>query len=142
MTSLPKSLQNGVRFRCTDCGACCTGAPGRVRVSEEELKVLSEHRKEPLNDLIASKTRENDGMRYLQERENGDCVFFMDGRCSVHPVKPTQCRLYPFWFQNVRSEKTWRKTCEECPGIGEGELVSPDEIIQQVTEDLDSGGTT
>lgn len=141
MNSLPQSLKNGVRFRCTDCGACCTGSPGRVRVSEDELKAISEHRKEPLQDLIALQTREIDGVRYLREHDNGDCVFFVDGRCSIHPVKPTQCRLYPFWFQNVRNEEAWQKTCQECPGIGEGDLVSPEEIIRQVTEDIESGGT-
>jgi len=141
MNSLPKSLQNGAHFRCTECGACCTGAPGRVRVSEEELQAISEYRNELLETLIASKTREKDGVRMLQERENGDCVFFEEGRCSIHPVKPTQCRLYPFWFQNVRSEEAWAKTCDACPGIGEGELISPEEIIQQVTEDIESGGT-
>ena len=140
MNSLPKSLKNGVRFRCTDCGACCTGAPGRVRISEEELEAVSEFRNESLSALRNRVTYEQQGTLLLKERDNGDCVFFEDGRCSIHPVKPTQCRLYPFWFQNVRSEEAWRKTCAECPGIGQGERVSPETIISQVREDLDSGG--
>lgn len=141
MNSLPESLRNGVRFQCTDCGACCTGAPGRVRVSEEELQAISEFRKEPLEEVLASKTRIVDGHRLLWEQENGDCVFFQEGKCSIHPVKPTQCRLYPFWFQTVRSDAAWEKTCAECPGIGEGALISPEEILEAVQEDLDSGGT-
>jgi len=142
MNSLPNSLQNGTRFRCTDCGACCTGAPGRVRISEEELEAVSDFRNEPLSELKAASTRVVKSQRLLKEKSNGECVFFEEGRCSIHPVKPTQCRLYPFWFQNVRSEEAWRKTCDECPGIGEGDLVEPEEIIRQVTEDLESGGTT
>jgi Fe-S-cluster containining protein len=142
MNSLHKSLKNGVRFRCTDCGACCTGAPGRVRISEEELEAVSEFRNESLSALRNRVTYEQQGTLLLKERDNGDCVFFEDGRCSIHPVKPTQCRLYPFWFQNVRNEEAWRKTCAECPGIGQGDWISPDEIIRQVTEDLDSGGST
>jgi Fe-S-cluster containining protein len=65
-------------------------------------------------------------------------VFFIDNRCSIHPVKPTQCRLYPFWFGNVRSKNSWDKTCAECPGIGEGPVVKPEDILRQVQEDLAS----
>lgn len=142
MNSLPESLRNGVRFQCTDCGACCTGAPGRVRVSEEELVAISEFRNEPLEELRGTKTREVEGQTLLWEQENGDCVFFLEGRCSIHPVKPTQCRLYPFWFQKVRNEAAWAKTCAECPGIGQGPLVSPEQIQEAVWEDIESGGTT
>ena len=27
----------GLRFKCTECGQCCTGAPGYVWVNEEEV---------------------------------------------------------------------------------------------------------
>jgi Fe-S-cluster containining protein len=83
-----------------------------------------------------------EGERLLTEQPNGDCIFFVEGRCSIHAVKPTQCRLYPFWFRNVRSEQAWQRTCRECPGIGEGEWVSPEEIERQVAEDLESGART
>jgi Fe-S-cluster containining protein len=63
-------------------------------------------------------------------------VFFRKGRCAIHPVKPTQCRLYPFWFKNVRSREAWEKTVAECPGIGQGPLVTPVDILRQVSEDL------
>lgn len=138
MNSLPPSLEKGVHFRCTDCGACCTGAPGRVRISEEELQAISDFRNQTLQDLCAAVTRTVNGERLLKEKVNGDCVFFEQGRCSIHPVKPTQCRLYPFWFRNVRSEAAWARTCAECPGIGEGDWVSPEEIERQVLEDLES----
>jgi len=135
---LPVFLQDGVRFGCTQCGACCTGAPGRVRVSEAEVEAISEFRKQSAEDFRRSETRMVEGERWLRERPNGECVLFEDGRCSVHPVKPKQCRLYPFWFNNVRSEAAWRKTCAECPGIGEGDLVSPEEILRRVGEDIEA----
>jgi Fe-S-cluster containining protein len=108
-----------------------------VRVSEEEIRAISEYRKLPEEDFRASDVREEAGELLLRERENGDCVLFENGRCSVHPVKPKQCRLYPFWFRNVRSGEAWARTCRECPGIGEGEWVSPEEILRQVHEDLE-----
>lgn len=135
---LPECLRGGVRFRCTECGACCTGAPGRVRVTEEEVRAISEVRNQDVDAFRRSETRMEDGDRLLREKPNGDCVLFENGRCSVHAVKPAQCRLYPFWFQNVRSEAAWEKTRRECPGIGEGDVVPPEEILRQVREDLDS----
>jgi len=137
MDSLPDGLRDGVRFRCTECGACCTGAPGRVRVSEAELAVLAAFRNQPLAALKATCARRMEGEWLLVENPgNGDCVFFKDNRCAVHPVKPTQCRLYPFWFRNVRSDAAWARTCAECPGIGQGDWIAPEEIIRRVREDL------
>jgi hypothetical protein len=47
----------------------------------------------------------------------------------IYPVRPLQCRTYPFWFQNLRSEKKWRLTGTACPGIGQGRRYSKDEIL-------------
>lgn len=51
------------------------------------------------------------------------CHFLTAGGCSIHPVKPTQCRLFPFWPELVESRAAWRETGRSCPGIGKGELV-------------------
>ena len=32
----------GLRFECTGCGDCCTGAPGYVWLTEEEIRALAE----------------------------------------------------------------------------------------------------
>lgn len=137
MKDLPEYLE-GVRFECTNCGACCTGAPGRVRVTEEEIVRIAEARGEvPVEERPDWVLRVGDEWR-IRERENGDCVFFRENRCSIHAVKPGQCRRYPFWFRNVRSEAAWERTSRECPGIGEGGPVSPEVILRQVQEDLDS----
>lgn len=133
---LPPALAEGVRFRCTDCGACCSGAPGKVRVSDEEIRKISAFRNQSEADFRRTEIREVDGENLLRENANGDCVFFVQNRCLIHPVKPRQCRAYPFWFRNVRSEAAWQKTCEECPGIGEGDLYHPEQIVAIVQEEL------
>lgn len=135
---LPPFLQAGVRFTCVNCGACCTGAPGRVRITEHELGEIARFLGENPEELRRRATRSENGGPGLRERENGDCVFFENERCSVHPVKPRQCRLYPFWFRNVRGEEAWKRTQAACPGIGQGEWVSPEEILRQVNEDLEA----
>lgn len=137
MKELPEYLK-GVRFECTNCGACCTGAPGRVRVSEAEIERIAEVTGETVTDQMPSWLFRTGEEWRLRERENGDCVFFAGNRCSIHAVKPGQCRRYPFWFGNVRSEAAWAKTCAECPGIGEGPEIEPEAIFRSVGEDLDA----
>lgn len=136
---LPAAMREGVLFRCTECGACCSGAPGKVRVSPEEIRTISEFRKIPESTFRTSEIREVHGELLLRERANGDCIFFENNRCMIHPVKPRQCRTYPFWFRNVRSDAAWAKTCRECPGIGEGEWFSPERIVETVQAELGGG---
>lgn len=133
----PSPISQGVKFQCTDCGFCCSGAPGKVRVSETEIAKISKFRNMSGKEFRASETRMIQGEVLLREKPNGDCTFFVNNRCQIHPVKPRQCRTYPFWFSNVRSEAAWAKTCKECPGIGEGEYFSADQIIGIVQEELD-----
>ncbi len=34
--------QFGLRFQCTGCGDCCTGAPGYVWINKAEIKAMSD----------------------------------------------------------------------------------------------------
>ncbi len=51
------------------------------------------------------------------------CPFLEEGGCSIHPAKPTQCRLFPFWPELVETRGNWRRVGRYCPGIGTGKLV-------------------
>jgi Fe-S-cluster containining protein len=125
--------RDGLRFECTQCGDCCTGAPGFVWVSGEEIAGLARFRGEPVEQVTALYTRVVDGRRSLRERANGDCVFY-DHRagCTVYPVRPRQCRTWPFWESNVESPAAWQRTCAVCPGSGKGELISAEEITRRL----------
>ena len=35
--------QEGLKFSCSQCGDCCTGAPGYVWVNKREIEQLSGH---------------------------------------------------------------------------------------------------
>ena len=59
----------------------------------------------------------------LRTPRHAQCHFLREGGCSIHPVKPTQCRIFPFWPELVDDKKEWRRTAAWCPGIGQGELV-------------------
>ena len=125
--------QDGLRFTCTQCGDCCTGEPGYVWVSDAELAALAEHRGETVAEVRDLYTRRTPRGRTLREKANGDCVFYDRQRgCTVYPVRPAQCRTWPFWESNVATPADWERTCAVCPGSGHGELISAEEITQRL----------
>jgi len=133
--TFPSFISSGIRFACVDCGQCCTGAPGMVRMTEAEAKSLAAHLGKSLETVKEEHLSPTDNGWRIKETLNGDCVFF-DERCTIYPVRPTQCRTYPFWLKNLRSEDAWRKTAEECPGIGQGRVHTEEEILDRVHEDM------
>jgi Fe-S-cluster containining protein len=125
--------QDGLHFRCTRCGHCCTGSPGYVWVNEEELAAIAQYCNEPVQEAIALYTRAAHRGRSLREKANGDCIFYdrKEG-CTIYPVRPRQCRTWPIWESNVQSPEAWQRTCEVCPGSGHGELISAEEITRRL----------
>lgn len=59
----------------------------------------------------------------LRVPRNSQCYFLADGGCSIHPAKPLQCSVFPFWPALVDSKREWKKAARYCPGIGKGPLV-------------------
>jgi Fe-S-cluster containining protein len=70
------------------------------------------------------------GLRQLSlaEQENMDCVFFVDGACSVYAYRPLQCRSFPFWSPFLSSRRDWDALETMCPGVNIGELHDAAEI--------------
>jgi Fe-S-cluster containining protein len=124
---------DGLAFRCTRCGKCCTGAPGYVWVSDDEIKDIAAYRGETVAETLALFTRRVGGKRSLREKPNNDCVFWdKEAGCTVYKARPRQCRTWPFWESNVATPDAWQQTCQVCPGAGQGELVSAEEITRRL----------
>lgn len=127
----------GLQFGCTQCGGCCTGAPGTVFVNEAESTRLARHLGLNREDFMARYAYPVEGGHSLREvGPDYACIFFRNERCTIYEVRPTQCRTYPFWAENVRSEAAWKKTCRECPGIGQGRRYTRDEILAIAADSL------
>ncbi len=125
--------RDGLSFRCTQCGDCCTGAPGFVWVEPDEVADIAQFRGETPEHVEAVYTRKALGRRSLRERAGGDCVFFEHGvGCTVYAARPRQCRTWPFWESNLETPADWKRTCEVCPGSGQGQLFSVEEITQRM----------
>jgi Fe-S-cluster containining protein len=125
--------KDGLRFECTQCGDCCTGAPGFVWVNQEEIDALAAKIGLGVDEFEKKYVRKIGIRRSLVEFPNGDCVFFDTEKrnCSVYEARPRQCRTWPWWNSNLQSEKAWKETCEVCPGSGKGKLYSLEHIEEQ-----------
>ncbi len=125
--------KDGLQFTCTQCGDCCTGAPGVVWVTDEELQEIADYLDKPIGEIRLFHTRQVRGRVSLNEYQNGDCTFFDPAKrhCKVYPVRPAQCRTWPFWKSNIVSEEKWQKTCEYCPGSGQGNFFSLEEVEER-----------
>jgi Fe-S-cluster containining protein len=117
--------RDGLKFTCTQCGNCCTGAPGYVYVSREEIGRIAAFLGRPDGTLGREHLRRV-GLRHslTEDPRNGDCCFLKseDGKriCSIYPVRPLQCRTWPFWDVNLSSPDDWRDASRGCPGMNRG----------------------
>jgi uncharacterized protein len=137
---MPKSEQDqpwykdGLQFQCTGCGDCCTGSPGYVWVTNDEITAIAATLGMDIATFEASFVTKIGVRKSLAEMpDTYDCVFF-DGetrKCRVYAVRPRQCRTWPFWDSNLRTPKAWAETCQACPGSGTGRLYQLDEIQSQ-----------
>jgi len=132
--------EDGLRFACTRCGNCCTGAPGTVRVSDEEVGRLARFLGLSRKAFLEIYTRRVKGYLSLRELPNYDCVFFSrESGCSVYEHRPKQCRTWPFWKAIVSSPERWDIEAIHCPGMNQGELHDAEFIALTVLDDGTSG---
>jgi uncharacterized protein len=140
---------DGLRFTCTQCGNCCTGGPGYVWITKEEIVDLAEFLKITREQTVERYCRKINGRFSLKESRNAktggyDCVFMQeqmpakpaDGQsivqplrtCSIYPVRPVQCRTFPFWDTSLTTPAAWKSVGRQCPGIGQGRTYTAKEI--------------
>ena len=118
----------GLRFACTRCGACCSGEPGVVWVTHDEIEGIAAFLDMTPQECARSYLRQVGDRVSLRETGDGDCVFLTrpDNGCMIYPVRPTQCRSYPFWPASLRAESAWRTEAGYCPGVGRGRRTPAD----------------
>ncbi len=132
-----KWYADGLHFSCQQCGRCCTGEPGYVWVSRVEVGLIAKFMKVSEDDLRAKHIRRV-GLRVsLTEMPNGDCTFLKDGKegrgCEIYSVRPLQCRTWPFWNLNLRSQNSWNQAATTCLGMNKDQLHSFEQIEAQRT---------
>ena len=124
---------DGLRFTCTQCGDCCTGAPGYVWVNQQEIDAMAAKFELSPTEFERRFVKSVGVRRTLAERKNYDCVLLdpETRKCRAYEARPRQCRTWPFWDSNLKSPAAWQQTCEVCPGSGQGQLYQLETIQQQ-----------
>jgi Fe-S-cluster containining protein len=119
---MPES-SSSLRFTCVrGCTACCE-QNGWVYVTDADIARAAAwlHLTEAeFETRYVYRTRHR---ARLRKPKGAQCHFLKEGGCGIHPAKPTQCRMFPFWPELVEDRKAWKQTARYCPGIGQGPLI-------------------
>jgi uncharacterized protein len=85
-------------FSCRRCGFCCS-LSGFVLLEAGEAERIAAFLGIGVYEFTERYACLSIGRRHLSltEREDGACIFLDDDRrCRIQPVKPVQCRRFPF----------------------------------------------
>jgi hypothetical protein len=131
-----KFWKKGIRFECQGTGRCCTsrGSYGYVYLTLKDRRRLAEHLKISTLSFTRRYCSKTSGHFHLKDFRK-DCQFLKGKGCSVYEARPTQCRTWPFWPENMNARSWARDVVEFCPGIGKGRLYSEEEIQALLVQD-------
>lgn len=130
----------GLNFTCTGCGACCTGAPGFTWLDAQEADAIAHHlglSPDAFRQRYTRSVHRNGAILLsLTETRDGACSFYKNGvGCSIYPLRPRQCRTWPFWRRIIASPATWQEEAAGCPGMNHGALHTASEIASIAADD-------
>ncbi len=127
-------MAEGLRFECQPgCTACCE-QKGFVYLTEEDVPRAAQFLGMTSAAFERKYVYRTKNRRRLRVPRDSQCTFLRDGGCSIHPAKPTQCRIFPFWPELLESRQEWLKTAKYCPGMGKGPLIQIDVARAEAAE--------
>ncbi len=106
--------------KCLSCeGNCCVGESGYIWCNPKEIEVMADFFDLNPKDFIEKNMQKVGYKLSLKEikiAQSYNCIFFnLDKKaCKIYPVRPYQCRTFPFWEHFKNNIKEVEK---ECPGI-------------------------
>jgi uncharacterized protein len=144
---------DGLQFTCSQCGNCCSGPPGFVWITREEIGRVAKYLGISPQEVVEKYCRKIAGRFSLKERRHPrhggyDCIFIKEipaenqksdqphteevahtrRICSIYSVRPLQCRTWPFWSGNLSSRAAWESASKRCPGMNQGKLFKQAQI--------------
>jgi Fe-S-cluster containining protein len=142
---------DGLSFACTQCGNCCTGPSGYVWFTPDEGQRIADRLGIEEREFRRRYAKRRFGKWTLGEIKRDtdvyDCVFLKHTEsgqrvCSIYDVRPTQCRTWPFWEENLASPEAWDQAAVGCPGMRrtDGKHYSFDRIQLTVEGKADAAG--
>ena len=127
-------MAEALRFECQPgCTECCR-QKGFVYLTESDVLRIAAFlgmTAKAFERKFVFRTRNRARLRVPRD---ASCHFLLEGGCSIHAVKPTQCRIFPFWPELLDSKREWRKTARYCPGLDKGPLIQIESARAQARE--------
>ena len=124
----------GLHFECVQCGRCCSGpGEGYIWITKPETQIIADFLKISVGQ-VRKEYLKRVGLRttIIEHPGTKDCILLQDiagqKRCIIYPVRPSQCRTWPFWPDNLADPNAWNKATQKCHGINHGRLYTYDEI--------------
>jgi len=106
---------------CGSCGgACCTGESGYIWVKYQEIEKIAQFLELTIEEFATIYLKKVKHRYSIIEKkldiDNYACIFFDNSikQCTIYPVRPSQCRSFPFW-EIFKSDIEEVK--KECPGV-------------------------
>ena len=109
--------------KCEQCGGkCCVGESGYVFISVNEMLAMAKFLGldfEVFTQKFVRKVGYKFSLIEVPRNAPNDfcCVFFNAGKCKIYPVRPKQCREFPFWDAyradsiNARDKESLQQEC-------------------------------
>ena len=120
-----KLTQEQFRFKCKRCAALCCKLGGLTltRKDAERLADAGYLAKDFLDPI--NRTDKGLPLVYgrLKTREDGSCIFLQQNierncfKCCIYEFRPALCRLYPFSFERLDSNRVALKFIPCCMGL-------------------------
>jgi len=125
---------NALRFQCQPgCTNCCQ-QQGFVYLTEADLVRIAKFAGMSAAAFERRYVYRTKRRLRLRVPRHSQCHFLLEDGCSIHAVKPAQCRIFPYWPELVDDKREWKKTAAFCPGIGKGELVQIETARERAAE--------
>lgn len=85
--------------KCPQSGVCCkkVSEGGRIErpiVFKKETKIISDYLKMTPDSFSEKSTLSGDS-RWVSANKKG-CLFYQNKKCAIYPVRPLDCRLFPW----------------------------------------------
>ena len=111
----------GVKFSCqTGCGTCGDEPGGIVYLSRHDAKRISSSMGMSVDDWLARDCKQTYDGRYIlkSRKSDGICIYLSEDKtCNIYQNRPQQCAAYPWWSENLATDRSWQQTRLECPGL-------------------------
>jgi Fe-S-cluster containining protein len=106
--------------KCASCeGNCCIGESGYIWATPKEIDDMASFLELTRDEFLKDYTQKvgyRITLKELKIKDSFHCIFFDANKrgCSIYPVRPKQCRTFPFWDH---FKENIDEVVKECPGI-------------------------